>query len=66
MASHKSRIHRVVTELVFDKPCTPSHAVAQAKNCIATGSSLYPTALREGDPGEMKVRRITRLPPRGA
>ncbi len=66
MATHKSRVHRVVTELVFDKPCTLSYALVQAKNCIATGSSLYPTSLREGDPGEMKVRRITRMPPRGA
>jgi hypothetical protein len=60
MATTRKRVHRVVMHLVFDEPCTATHAVAMAKDCVH--GDFYPTSLNEKDPGLMKVRTITRLP----
>ncbi len=48
--------------VTFDRPCTLSHAVAQSKNCIH--GVFYPDALNDTDPGQFKVKSITRKPGR--
>jgi hypothetical protein len=55
----KSKTHRVVLELSFDRPCSVTHAVAQAKDCIH--GQFYPTAFENSDPEVFTIKAVKRV-----
>lgn len=56
----KTRTHSFRIRVTMDKPCTAAHALREVRDTIH--GTFYPTQSDDDDPGEYRVRSITRLP----
>ena len=54
--SHK-RVHRVVTTVVFDRPCSAREAVRAVADCVH--GDFYPTPERDGGPEQFRIKSVT-------
>ena len=56
----KSRTHKVIVNVTFDKPCSRTHAVEQFHDCIY--GTYYPTAFESDQPEEFWIRSVKSAP----
>lgn len=54
----KQRRHTFTITVVFDKPCTITHALREVRDTIH--GEFYPTQRDDSEPGSYRVKRIAR------
>lgn len=52
----KSRTHKLIVNVTFDKPCSKAHAAKEFADCIY--GEFYPTQFKDDDPGTFRIRSV--------